>query len=279
MKISAVIYSYKNKNLRGIVDSLISNTASDISVNIYDQHPIDRKEKFLDINYTHVFWDKIKSPCEYKAEFLINNSDDYVLILSDDVVVSKNWDIKLIDFIKDKNIIVSGMGNSVIKKTNNFYYEIESTYSDQFLISNIANTNFMFAHKDIWNKFSYPYYLKYHGEWLGLSLNAFRQNIDIYSAPSDIYSDLGERTIETLYTPFSKDHKYNKLMSDLKFGEDNENNKYYRTSAQFLNFHNIDREAINLLPYENNDVLYEPTNLNFQDVDHRKFLERVNRIS
>lgn len=279
MKISAMIYSYKGKNLRGVVDALLANTVSDIDVHVYDQHPLDRKVRFSDTKYTHIFWDSIKSPCEYKGEFLFNNKDDYALIISDDIIVGPGWDNKIISFIDNKNIIVSGMGNSKVVQKNNFYYGIESQYSDSFLLSNFIDRNFIFGYKTLWEKFMYPYDLKYNGEDLALSLNIFRQNIDIYSVPSDTYHDLMVRTIESIYTPFSRDHNYNKLINELKTDDSNEHNKFYRTSSQFLDFHGIARSSLNQLPYENNDVLYEPTNLEFQDIDHRKFIQGVNRIS
>ena len=197
------------------------------------------------------------------------------MIISDDTIVSKNWDTQLINFIGEKRIIVSGMGMCKLKKDGNFYYKIDSSYSPDFLLSQLIDRNFIFSSNAVMQSVSYPYEMKYNGEELALSLNAYIKGIDIYSSPSDTYHDLEQRTLDNLYVPFSKDHNYNKLINSLKTSNTEKTN---RSSEEFLKFHNINKEDINLLPYENNDVAYDPTNLEYQDMDHRKFIENINGI-
>ena len=108
--IEVILYSYKNKNLRSVVDSVINNTNDDVIIHVHDQNPIDRSEKFNDVDYNHIFWDSIVSPCELKGSLVYQAIASHVLVMSDDVILSENWDIAVKDFIDNRDILVSGAG-------------------------------------------------------------------------------------------------------------------------------------------------------------------------
>jgi hypothetical protein len=110
--IEATIYSYKNKNLLDVVNTLVQNTTNEIIINVYDQHQFDRStlfQNYYNVIYNHIFWDYQDSPTKYKAITIAETNADYILLLSDDVIVRPGWDVELINFIKDSQVVISGM--------------------------------------------------------------------------------------------------------------------------------------------------------------------------
>lgn len=279
-KIDAIIYSYKNKNLKLVVDALLNNTISDIFVYVFDQHPIDRSSSFDNdrILYEHVSWDAIQSPCERKGHIVNISEADYILELSDDSVVSEGWDQSLITFVSGEQRIVSGNTKIKLENSDKFFLKTSGIASSSFELSGYINRNFIFASVDVWNNITYPYYLKYHGEEEMMSLDFFRTGKNIYSAPSSTYSDLGVRTLENIYVPFSKDHNYNKVVQSLTVKDPDEKNKFVKSLDEFLAFHGIENLVLNELPYSTNDVSYNPYGLSFQDIDARKFISNTKAI-
>lgn len=279
-KIDAILYSYKNKNLKLVVDTLLENTDSDIFVYVFDQHPIDRSASFSDprISYEHIFWDTIQSPSERKGH-IVNISDaDYILELSDDCLVSPNWDSEVVNFVRGEQRIVSGNRKVSIINDDKFFLSKEYSDNDQFSLSNYIDRDFIFATVDIWNSITYPYYLKYNGEEEMMSLDFFRSGKDIYAGPDRLYKNLAVRTLDNLYVPFSKDHAYNRVVDSMTTDEQNENRMFPRTRKEFFAFHGIEDLKLNRLPYSTDDVSYNPYGLSFQDIDARKFISNTKAI-
>lgn len=272
--INAVIYSYKNKNLLKVIKSLFKNTNSEIYVTVFDQHPINRKDLFLElpqfknISYNHIFWDSINSPCEKKADVLSSTNSDHFLIMSDDVILKNGWDLEAIAFVKNAGYIISGHGQTRIKQKDKFSFEKESLLSDDYTQSGIIDRNFVFGKTTDLQSCTYPFDLKYYGEEEIYSLRLFKANKKIFSAPSNFYSNLNLNTLESLYTPFSKEHGNHSFIKELK-----------NSSKNFLEFHNINLDQLFFLPYATDDVGYDPERLNFQDIDARKFIENIKTIS
>lgn len=268
-QIDVVIYSYKNKNLKRVIDSLLSNTRSEIKINVFDQHPLDRSKNFINdkIIYKHIFWDIIQSPCEYRGSVLDSTNADYVLQISDDVLVSPGWDLEMIDFIKNNNYVISGNQSVEMVKSDKFSLLPIRIKSNEHKVTNYIDRNFIFASTENWNSFEYPYYLKYNGEEEMLSLEFFLAKKDIYQAPTRIYEDINLRTLDNLYVPFSKDHCYNLVVESIN-----------SRGSEFLAYHNLGGLRLAPLPYQTNDVSYNPYNLEFQDIDARKFISKTKAI-
>ena len=280
MKIDAIIYSYKNKNLKRVVDTLLENTKSEICVYVFDQNTIDRSSSFLDsrVIYEHIFWDDLQSPNEKRGDIVDKSEAEYILQISDDCIVGQGWDVPLLEFIKDKRIILSGVGKPKIFKRDEFSIGCTWGPGDDFSIVNYLDKNFMFSTNDVWNSIVYPYYLKYNGEEEKLSLDFFRSGVDIVSVPKNTYIDLGLRVIEKSYVPFSRDHNYNLVVTDLIKEDTSISDGFRRTRDSFLNFHGISPAGIVPLPYSTNDVSYDPYGLSFQDIDARKFIANTKAI-
>ena len=279
-KIDAILYSYKNKNLKSVVDALLNNTNNDIFVHVFDQHPLDRSSMFNDarISYEHIFWDTIQSPCERKGNVVNISTADYILQLSDDSLVSKGWDQALITFVSGEQRIVSGNKKIALDSSDRFFLKADGPMSPSFELSGYVDRNFIFASTEIWNSITYPYYLKYNGEEEMMSLDFFRSGKNIYSAPNNLYSDLGLRTLDSLYVPFSKDHNYNRVVDALTTADPRERSQFQRSLSEFLEFHGIKQLDIKKLPYSTNDVEYNPYGLKFQDIDARKFISNTKAI-
>jgi len=198
--ISCVLFSYKNKNLKKVVDELIVNTKNEIFIVVFDKHNLDRKNLFSDlmyknkVEYRHIVWDEMKSPIDYKKEILYNSSSEYFLSISDDILVSKDWDEESINFLKTKDVVLSGCGELTLEKKNLFFFKQLREKSLSFNKTSFIDKNFIFC-KTSMLKGIYPNNLKYFGEDEMLSLNLFNRKTEIFSLPSMLYKDLLVRSI------------------------------------------------------------------------------------
>lgn len=283
--IDVFIYSYKGRIIKDVLRSLFNNASGENKINVafMDQNPIDRgvqlSEEFP-INYRFMFWDFQKSPIFHKRKALIHSSAQYFMSLSDNVLMSKDWDKKLISLCKDKNIIISGSGKKTLQIRNNFYLDIETEHSDSETLTHIIDRDFIFAHGSVFKKLDYPVYLKYNGEQEVLSLDAYTSGIDVYSAPTSLSSTASERTIEKLYVPFSVNHNYNSALTALQtgFNKYKDFNNRSRSLKDFENAVNINFTDLSFLPFLTDDVAYNPENLDFNSVDARRFVARTKSI-
>jgi hypothetical protein len=270
--IHAIVFSYKNKNLKRAVDQLIKNTKNPIFVSIVDQNNLDRKETFLslgyseNVDYEHVFWDTISSPIEHKERVAEQTTQEYFLQISDDILVKEHWDVALIDFLKNKKAIVSGVGQLSLKKDNLFFFKQDRSFSSNFTESGFIDRNFVFGKTESL-KGTFPSEVKYRGEEELMSLYLYNLGIKVYSAANGLYEDIQSRTIENKYVPFSLNHNYNIAIRE-----------YGQAPANFLKLININIDDLYELPYPTNDVSYDPYSMAFQNMDGKKFLENVNSI-
>jgi hypothetical protein len=279
-RIDAVLYSYKNKNLKLVVESLLNNTKNDIHVKVFDQNTIDRTSMFQDprLDYTHIMWDKIYSPSERKGDAIDKSDADYILELSDDCLLSDGWDTVVIDIVQSRGCVVSGNSFKKLFRDGPFFFSTTESESKTSKLVNYIDKDFIFTKNKIWKSIQYPYFLKYHGEAEMLSLNFFKAGYDIYSAPERIYTNLGLKTLDRLYVPYSKDHNYNIFVDRISGPSSEQESHTKRTSEDFFSFHGIEDFRIKKLPYPTNDVLYDQYGLNFQDMDARKFISRTKSI-
>lgn len=275
--LDVIIYSYKGKYVKEVIKNV-----KEYSSNIFliDQHPIDRKEIFRDdvTEYRHVFWDWQISPCFHKKEYIYKSKSKYLLILSDNIILNKNWYHEFISFIKD-NIVLSGAGK--LKLVNNkFFLNKEITDSSEYSLTNFINRDFIFCNKDVFDKVEYPEFIKYNGEEEVLSLMMYGSGYSIHSVPSNLISNIGDKNLESIYVPFSKNHKYNSALNFIKMGRCQEL-KTEIDQKILNNFHLFHEGKINNikpLPFIDDDVLYNPNSLNFLKVNGRKFTEKTRAI-
>ena len=290
--ITVGIYSYKGKKLFETIETLILNKSenTNLIINVKDQHPMDRYSNFKEImnkypkisgSYHHVFWDWIVSPIAHKEELLRIAKTKYYIFLSDNINVKNNWDLDLINHFEINNGIISGSGKIKLKHKNLFYLDIETEQSENFTLSNYINRDFIFGTTEIFKKYPMPKYLKYDGEQEVLSLQYFTEGINIFSAPSTMYSYNCETSIKNLYTPFQTSHYYNKAIRLMKEGNNEFASILLKTKqrSMFWDYHKIDIKKIKYLPFENDDVLYNPNGAKYDKIDGRRFIDKQNAIN
>ena len=283
--IDVVIYSYKGKLVKDVISSVVANSSGKREINIVlmDQHPLIREKLFADfpnLYYNHIFWDIQISPLFYKNDAVNHSKSKYILILGDNVLLNKDWDEELINFVVKTNAVVSGNKKVSISHDSLFYLKKSLTESESFALTNFIDRDFIFFEKDNFKKFAYPTYLKYNGEEEALSLSVFASGTDIYCSPSQTITKVGKSTIEELYVPFSINHNYNEVVQLLHTGSNsfNDGSSWSRSIKDFSDFHGIDFLNINRLPFQTNDVDYDPANMNFNSVDARRFVARTKAI-
>lgn len=283
--IDVVIYSYKGKLVKDVISSVLANSSGKRAINIVlmDQHPLVREKLFADfpnLYYNHIFWDIQVSPLFYKNYAVNHSKSKYILILGDNVLLNKDWDEQLISFVAKTNAVVSGNKKVSISHDSLFYLKKSLTESESFALTNFIDRDFIFFEKDKFKKFGYPTYLKYNGEEEALSLSVFASGTDIYCSPSQTLTKVGKPTIEELYVPFSINHNYNEVVELLHTGANifNDGSSWSRSVKDFSDFHKVDFLNINSLPFQTNDVSYDPANMNFNSVDARRFVARTKAI-
>ena len=279
-----VISAYKDKDLFKKVSEIELATSTPSYFKIVDQHPIDHISDFAEkdnCSYKHRLWDDMKGPAYYRYIDLLDYLDlhEYVCIISPDIELSQDWDIEALDFLKDnENAILSGSGNVSVFQKDLFSIEASYTDSKHFGIAQYVNRNFILTRSENFKQIVFPLFLKYYGESEYLTVSFLSKGKEIYTMPSSLYKDSGYRSIEKNYHTFSLEHNYN-LVVDILKGNGGE---YFRISQtaikRFLSFHGIDASKIYPLPYQTNDVNYDPYDLKMHDVDSRRFLSVVKAV-
>lgn len=281
--IHAVIYTYKGSNLIECVNSIYDNASKDavISVTVYDQHPLNRKAKLGDrdyLNYEHVFWDHQYTPINYKKKEIHLAKSEYVLSMSADITLAKDWDVSLIDFINGRNdLLISGQGMGDLRLEDKYFiknYWGSSGSFGIFSLSNYIDRNFLFGFKQTLCRLEYPIEMKYYGEEEMLSLDAFRKDIKIYSMPTNSYIDNKERGLENLYAPFSIEHMYNNFIDYIHDPDEDD----IINVRNFFKYHNVDYTKLKRIPYQVDDVLYDPNTMKIVDVGGERFIDSVKVI-
>jgi hypothetical protein len=275
--LAIIVVSYKDKNLFNFVSNLDANTTVQHSIEIFDQNPVKRENEFSGVqhySYEHLIWDAISGPVKHKIDKVNRRMEnaDYICIITPDSVVNPGWDTELINFIDSKPAIVSGVGKVKIGFKNRFELEAISQPFNEFSMSQFGNKNFIFGKSEAFKKIRMPDFLKYRGEDEYWALAFMSHGYDIYSAPDRIYTDVKNRTIENTYHTFSFEHNYNILVDILHKIDVNKYNLSENAVDRFLEFHGLKPEDILRLPYENNDVAYDPYDLKMHDMDARRFI-------
>lgn len=265
--IEVILYSFKNKNLPKAVDAILQNTDSSVSITVYDQHPLLREHLFDDdrVTYNHIYWDSLHSPGTYRVKSLNKVSSEYVLLVSDDYILSPGWDTRCIQQLEgNPNSIVSGVGKPSVQTKDLFSIKAEYEDSSSFTDTPYVSREFIFGRTKTILSISYPSDVKYFGESELLSYRFFKNNTQVFSSPSDIAINLNEKTLESKYRTFSLEHMYNTIFNEIT-------NDFWAALG-------FDGRPIAPLPYTNDDVRYNANNTKFDDLDSRKFISNVKAI-
>jgi hypothetical protein len=278
------VYSYKNRDLKSVVDNIYSSTIGSFSLVVVDQNTIDREAIFSgydNLTYRHVYWDFLYGPISFKREYTENTNFQHYLIMSDNIVLGYGWNKNLLRYYND-DIVISGNSKVKISQEDYFYLTANKSFTARPTITNYIDRNFIFYSQKTASRVSLSQYLKYHGEEEDLSLRLYMAGYEIYSATEDIYKVSHESSILAMYVPYSLNHGYNRFINDFKnniLNGDCENNS--RTADDFCKFHQIDIERIYPLPFNDDDVQYDPNRLQIdldKDAGNRRFLANLKGI-
>lgn len=267
--IGICIYSYQGKNLVKTISEIKEKSSQRNMLYFYiiDQNNIDRTRSFDEPDfyssmvYKYVKWDSIKSPIAYKQEAFKSLNKTYYMQISDDVVLSKDWDIHAIDFLNNnENSIISGNTTVNLNNKNLFMLKAERSLSNGFNKINYIDRDFIFAKTKDLAKINYPIHLKYCGEEESISIDLIENKIDVYSFPGDDLL-INKNLLEKEYTPFSLTHNYNKFVKD------------YSSKIQ-----KIFGLAIQPLPFEDNDVLYDIGQSQIDRIGGLRYINKIKEI-
>ena len=282
-KILFVVVGYKDKNIAKVVKNIKLVTKSENMVYVFDQHPINHESDFLDIDgceYKHKVWVDIRGPAYHRSARVFDNMDNFshICIISPDILLGAGWDLKLMDILNKKNVVLSGSGKAFVTQDNLFSLSVKYEDSGEFNKTQIVDKNFIFAKSEAFKKMVMPSFLKYFGENEYLSLSFLSAGYDIVSLPTGIYEDSGFRSVENTYHTFSLEHNYN-VVVDLLNGIQLDRYKLTRAGLNmFLEHHGLSVGQIKKLPYYANDVSYNPYSLEMHGVDARRFIAGTKAI-
>lgn len=284
--ISVIIYSYKGKLLKDVVYKLINNSSDPtrLHIKIIDQHPLKRNDMFeneFNCVYSHMFWDWQHGPISYKKTMLYSTTEEYTLFIADNIFVKKDWDIDLVNFVKDSKCVISGNSKLELERDGHFFIKKKRTAANSFELTQFIDRGFLFGKTSTFTEeIFFPEYLKYHGEEEVMSLELFSSGFNIFAAPSTMYTEIGKNNLEQLYVPFSLNHNYNSCIDLLKNGDSKFASVFerQRTVKDFNLFHNDIFKTLSRLPFQTNDVGYDPMDLNFNSVDARRFVAKTKAI-
>jgi hypothetical protein len=270
-RIKILLFSYKNKKLQEIIDNTYSTSdLKDFEIKVFDQSNIMKHFYFKDydgLDYLYVNWDATDSQCKKKKEEIENCNNDFVLIMSDDVWLEPKWDTRLIEFAADRSLVISGRETARLSHKDRYSIKNSPVPSDDFNLSQYIDRNFIFARTEILKNVGYPPKLKLYGEEEMLSINILSsEDIDIYNAPGDLYTDLKNRNLENLYTTFSKYHNFNNVYRAIQSGR----------AENFLKYHKLDKDLYFPTPDLINDVEYDAQETGFFTDSARKFIDPIN---
>lgn len=280
--IEIILYSYKAKNLDLVVESVINNTKNNFVLNIIDKSHINKSKTYKDIeniNYTFIPWFYIASGSFDKQRVINDTNAKYLAIITDDTILKDEWDLDVINFINDQEIVLSGHGKNTLMQKNKFFFEIKTEELEDYSLSQIIDRNFIFTRSEILKKNQPRVELKYRGEQESLAMMLFGSGIDIYSTPTSIYEDLALDTMETTFTQFSIEHNYNMFINIVKGPGFVDNPK--RSIKEYFDFHNLDRDNLYRLPYNPNDVAYESRGFGSsrdKDAGRDRLIAPINKI-
>ena len=283
--IKVIIYSYKGKKLQSVIENLQANASgyNKIIYDVWDQYPLLRNKTIgalRDVNYQHIFWDHITSPSKYIQKSITSSQEEYILVLSDNVILKEKWDSTFINMVNSTNSVISGQGKPIISNTNLFFLKVDYENTEKAMISNWIDKDLIFAKRSHFLLLQYPQYLKHFGIEEVVSATAFCYGLDVMSLPSGSFTKTSNDTIGILYTPFSVKHNYNDAIQLVKTGINRYSNltDLKRNIQDFISFHSLSIDRLKPLPFLEDDVQYDPHQTAFDKIDSRKFMTKIHYI-
>jgi hypothetical protein len=272
--IGIFVYSFQNKDLIDNVTDIVNKSSGlhDLSFYIIDQNNVERSRLFditashVKIIYKHTKWDSIKSPIAHKFDGSIILASEYFMQCGDGVVMSKDWDVSLVDKIESvryKNqTIISGNHKLEFKNKNLFMIEKIKSVSEDYSDVDMIDRDFIFCLSSDIKRVGYPVELKYYGEEEKMSILINQKHYHLLCCPTKLFQNDTLPLENNGYVPFSLTHKYN------KFIENNERNIIGLFGIELIPF-----------PFEDDDIEYTIEKSETDKIGGERYLNKTRIIN
>jgi hypothetical protein len=296
--INVVMYSYKSKDAIETLRDLMNKRSMEVFVFVHwhDQNGLDRSKLLEDLinsqdacngDYFPIHWDNNEGAVSYRDNRLkVTFGGKYHMTITPGTTLEKNWDLNLINAVKDKRIVISG--NKRIKLDNSKKFFVNKTFEpiSDYTVTNYIDKNFIFGNVVMMKSSSlgdylFPGWLKYYGDEEILSLQYFKDNIEIVAAPETVLNTSNYSTLEDFnyYVPFSKYHNYNEALRIFKEGHNHIVGAIDKEIIEnFSKAINFDFSSLSYLPFPHNDVTYSVSTTSYDRLGGRRFIKPVNKV-
>jgi hypothetical protein len=268
-------YGYKSKLLPDAVDQLIRNQSGQnkIDVVVFDQRNISRPEKFVGVNYNHIFWADLTSRFKYMNFFKKRKNFDFFMYVDGAKMFQKDWDIELLKYQDQSKTILSGSHNVIFNKDNyKFYPEYKKIDITKETKVNWVSKDFFFMNFDLFRTLPDISIFKYYGVEEYLSLFAAHEGISVLAIPTNFVVDNEPSILKNDFIPFSLYHNYSKIIDCFK-----SKNESIPGVKELMKLIEYDFTSLEYFPYNINDVEYEFLS-NVDKLAEQRFHEVANRI-
>lgn len=296
--INVVMYSYKSKDAINTIENLLKTWSGKVFLFIHwhDQNGMDRSKLLEDLvnsydncngAYVTVHWDNIDGAVLYKdLRLKATFGGRYHLTINPGTVLEQDWDLKLINFVRGKYIIVSGDKNVSISQDSPFFIKKNLSDITEFTKTNFIDRNFIFGNvimmkNSFLGQYNFPGWLKYYGEEETLSFQYYKDGIDIYAAPDSIVKINRYSTLDDFnyYVPFSKYHGYNEMIKLFKEGKNSAIDFIsFEKLKEFNSIHNFDFSSLCYLPFDGNDVKYRINDSKYDKMNGSRFIKQIRKV-
>jgi len=272
--IGIFVYSFQNKDLIDNVTDIVNKSSGlhDLSFYIIDQNNVERSRLFditashVKIIYKHTKWDSIKSPIAHKFDGSRILASEYFMQCGDGVVMSKDWDVSLVDKIESvryKNqTIISGNHKLEFKNKNLFMIEKIKSVSEDYSNVDMIDRDFIFCLSSDIKRVGYPVELKYYGEEEKMSIMINQKHYHLLCCPTKLFQNNTLPLEDNGYVPFSLTHRYN------KFIENNERNIIGLFGIEVIPF-----------PFEDDDIEYTIEKSETDKIGGERYLNKTRIIN
>lgn len=267
-KILVHFYGYKSKLMPEAVNKLISNQSGQniVDVVVYDQTNVSRPEKFVQCEYSHVYWDNLTSRFYYLNISKSRSGYDFFMYVDGAKMFNKDWDIEFVDRNSLEQLLLSGSNKLVFDtESYRFYPQYSKVETESPIETGWLVKDFFFTKFDLFKRFPDISMFKYHGMEEYLSMFLANHKVPVVSVSSSWVVDNEPNILEKGFLPFSIYHNYTKVIDSFK-----KRNDSIAGVDELSRITGYDLAMLKYFPYPVNDVEYNPI-MNLDIMSERRF--------
>jgi hypothetical protein len=258
--VDVFVYGFKSKGLPDSVKQLLENQSgtNSISVIVYDQTNLSRNDKFSDVKYNHIQWDNMVSKFKYLKDEINSSTAEYFMYIDGDVYLEKNWDMELVMGHGGRDIVMSG--NHALEfdlSDYKFYTNYKMHHINTTIKTSWIKKELMFMSTERFKSMPNLSLLKHNGIEEIYSLFCALNNIEVYAIATAWYRTSGS-IFDNDFIPFSPNSNYNLVIDTLRSMP----NRLFPVPVDVGRLSNLvgyDFQRLSRLPFERNDIEYDPT--------------------